>query len=85
MSETNDTENRGSGGGKTLSLRRNVGQGSVKQNFSHGRSKTVVVETKRKRIVTPGTKPEVEAPARPAAAPPKPLDAAPKVAAPVPQ
>ncbi len=32
-------------------------QGRVRQNFSHGRSKTVVVETKRKRIIgTPGAK-----------------------------
>ncbi len=85
MSETNDTENRGSGGGKTLSLRRNVGQGSVKQNFSHGRSKTVVVETKRKRIVTPGAKPDADAPARPASTPPKPIDAAPKAAPAAPQ
>ena len=87
MSETNDTENRGSAGGKTLSLRRNVGQGSVKQNFSHGRSKTVVVETKRKRVLTPGSAPEADAAApaapRPAATPPKPMEAAPKPAAPV--
>jgi translation initiation factor IF-2 len=84
MSETNDTENRGPGGGKTLSLRRNVGPGSVKQNFSHGRSKTVVVETKRKRVLTPGTSPDADAaPARPVSVPPKPMDAAPKPAEPV--
>ncbi|MGI9481298.1 MAG: translation initiation factor IF-2 [Hyphomicrobiales bacterium] len=82
MSETNDTESPNAGG-KTLSLRRKVGQGSVKQSFSHGRSKTVVVETKRKRILTPGGKPEAEAPARPQTAPPKPIDAAPKQEAPV--
>ena len=82
MSETNDTESPNTGG-KTLSLRRKVGQGSVKQSFSHGRSKTVVVETKRKRILTPGGKPEAEAPARPQTAPPKPIDAAPKQEAPV--
>ena len=27
--------------------------GQVKQSFSHGRTKNVVVETKRKRIVVP--------------------------------
>jgi translation initiation factor IF-2 len=36
------------GGGKTLSLKRSVEQGLVKQSFSHGRTKTVVVETKRR-------------------------------------
>ncbi|GAA4215389.1 translation initiation factor IF-2 [Sagittula sp. NFXS13] len=35
---------RGSGGGRS---------GSVKQSFSHGRTKNVVVETKRKRVVVP--------------------------------
>ncbi|MEM7427278.1 MAG: translation initiation factor IF-2 [Pseudomonadota bacterium] len=56
MSDTNDTEERS--GGKTLSMRRGVEQGRVKQNFSHGRSKTVVVETKRRRtIAAPGAKP----------------------------
>ena len=40
----------------------NVSTGTVKQSFSHGRSKTVVVETKR-RIGTPP--PATNAPARP--------------------
>src|SRR5699024_4782025 len=31
------------------------GRGSVRQSFSHGRSKAVVVETKRKRVLTPGS------------------------------
>ena len=38
-------------GKKTLGLRR--GPGQVKQSFSHGRTKSVVVETKRKRVVVP--------------------------------
>jgi translation initiation factor IF-2 len=38
-------------GKKTLGLR--GGSGSVKQSFSHGRTKNVVVETKRKRVVVP--------------------------------
>ncbi len=91
MSDTNDN---GSGnerpGGRTLGLR-GGGQSRVRQNFSHGRSKTVVVETKRKRIIGgPGAKPAApavaEAPApAPAAKPkPKPAAAPPKAAAPAP-
>jgi translation initiation factor IF-2 len=40
-----------SDGKKTLGLNR--GPGQVKQSFSHGRTKNVVVETKRKRVVVP--------------------------------
>ena len=52
MSDTDSGDNkiggrgfggRGAGGGRS----------SVRQSFSHGRSKAVVVETKRKRILTP--------------------------------
>ncbi len=35
---------------KTLSLKRSVEQGVVRQSFSHGRSKAVVVETVKRRI-----------------------------------
>ena len=60
---------------KTLTLRGGgVSQGTVRQNFSHGRSKSVVVETRKRRITKPGeAKPAVEAkaeaapPAKPAA------------------
>jgi len=38
-------------GKKTLGVR--GGPGSVKQSFSHGRTKNVVVETKRKRVMVP--------------------------------
>lgn len=31
--------------------------GQVKQSFSHGRTKSVVVETKRKRVVVPKSSP----------------------------
>ena len=41
-----------SDGKKTLGLR-GRGPGQVKQSFSHGRTKSVVVETKRKRVVVP--------------------------------
>ncbi len=37
--------------------------GQVKQSFSHGRTKNVVVETKRKRVVVPTAKPGVAGPA----------------------
>ncbi len=42
-----------SDGKKTLGLRGGARPGSVKQSFSHGRTKNVVVETKRKRVVVP--------------------------------
>jgi translation initiation factor IF-2 len=54
MSDTNDKNDTKSGarpGGGTLTLKRpQVEQSRVKQSFSHGRTKTVVVETKRKRF-----------------------------------
>jgi translation initiation factor IF-2 len=55
-----------SDGKKTLGLRR--GPGQVKQSFSHGRTKSVVVETKRKRVVVPkpGAAPAKSASATPA-------------------
>ncbi|MEL7165989.1 MAG: translation initiation factor IF-2 [Pseudomonadota bacterium] len=41
-------------GKKTLGLRQGGARpGNVKQSFSHGRTKNVVVETKRKRVVVP--------------------------------
>ncbi|MGO9472095.1 MAG: translation initiation factor IF-2 [Rhodomicrobium sp.] len=51
MSETKETDNKTAGGRKTMSLnvKRTVEQGHIRQNFSHGRSKSVLVETKRKR------------------------------------
>ena len=54
---------------KTLSLKRTVESGQVRQSFSHGRSKSVLVEKRRKRIVKPGQEaaenlaPEVSQPA----------------------
>lgn len=50
--------------GKTLGLKRGGGdQGTVRQSFSHGRSKAVVVEKKKRRVVIPGQEPKPEAPA----------------------
>jgi translation initiation factor IF-2 len=42
-------------GKKTLGLRSGARPSNVKQSFSHGRTKNVVVETKRKRVVVPKT------------------------------
>jgi translation initiation factor IF-2 len=53
MSETDDSGARtrgGAGGGKTLSLKRTE-TSTVRQSFSHGRSKAVVVEKKRVRVM----------------------------------
>ena len=67
-----------------LGLKRTVETGKVKQSFSHGRSNTVVVEVKKRRILgRPGEAPPVEAPKPvPVAEAPKP---APKPAASAPQ
>ncbi|WP_375653782.1 translation initiation factor IF-2 [Bartonella sp. OD88NMGDW] len=48
---------------KTLTLKRSVLETStVKQNFSHGRTKAVVVETKRRKITRPDEKAETPQP-----------------------
>ncbi|AZO71903.1 MULTISPECIES: translation initiation factor IF-2 [unclassified Mesorhizobium] len=62
---------------KTLTLKRpGLEQGTVRQNFSHGRTKSVVVETKKRKFSLPGDKPEPVAPSvfapKPAAAAPAP-------------
>ncbi|WP_299563119.1 translation initiation factor IF-2 [uncultured Sulfitobacter sp.] len=57
-----------SDGKKTLGLRGGGSRpGNVKQSFSHGRTKNVVVETKRKRVVVP--KPGGQKPSGPGAGP----------------
>lgn len=83
MNDTNDPGDRKHGagpqgpGGRTLSLRRPaVEQGRVRQNFPHGRSKTVVVETKRKRVIPPAKPAESESPAAPKAPAPAAASAA---------
>src|SRR5258708_24578101 len=61
MTEANEQEQkrplslRSSG---TLGLRRPVETGQVRQSFSHGRSKQVTVEVRKKRLVTPRAAPE---------------------------
>ena len=70
MSETGNTDKTVTAASPkaTLHLKRPVEQGTVRQSFSHGRSKAVVVEKVKRRILTPG---EVSAPgARPAPAAP---------------
>src|SRR3954451_14129447 len=66
-----------------LGLKRTVETGKVKQSFSHGRSNTVVVEVKKRRILgRPGEAPPAEAPKpvaeTPATIAPKPAAAAPQ-------
>jgi translation initiation factor IF-2 len=57
MSDTNntdDTSDEKSGAGrKPLTLSRGTGSGTVRQSFSHGRTKQVVVEKKKRKIMTP--------------------------------
>jgi translation initiation factor IF-2 len=50
--ETTDKTLRGAVPRKPLSLKRTVESGHVRQNFSHGRSKSVVVEKKKKRTIS---------------------------------
>ncbi|MEO1205200.1 MAG: translation initiation factor IF-2 [Pseudomonadota bacterium] len=77
MTETKDSNDKTIRGGerKPLSLQRTVESGHVRQNFSHGRSKSVVVERRTKRkLAQPGGAAEAEnKPTSPAArAPQKP-------------
>jgi len=64
------TLNRGGTSGGRLELKpRGLEAGQVRQSFSHGRSKTVQVEVRKKRVFTPGSAPEPGRP-EPAAAQP---------------
>lgn len=57
MSDTDNTDDKQSGR-PTLSLKRGVEQqGTVRQSFSHGRSKAVVVEKRKRKINMPGSTP----------------------------
>src|SRR6185369_6612066 len=70
MSETNETEGKTARSGRkmTLNVRRTVESGHVRQSFSHGRSKSVLVEKKKRRSLGAGPSPQpVEEPkAKPA-------------------
>ena len=63
MTETKDTTDKTlrTGARKPLSLQRTVESGHVRQNFSHGRSKSVVVEKRKTRKLggSGGAEPEV--------------------------
>src|ERR1043166_7191311 len=64
MSETNESQARRPTGSKPLSLKKTE-TSTVKQSFSHGRSKAVVVEKKRARVAPAGGK--LEMPEKPPA------------------
>ncbi len=70
-----------------LGLKRTVETGKVKQSFSHGRSNTVVVEVKKRRILGKPGEAATEAPKTPlpAAEAPRPAAPTPKPAAPAPK
>ncbi|MGV6871578.1 translation initiation factor IF-2 [Pseudochelatococcus sp. B33] len=55
---------------KTLTLKRPVEQGVVRQSFSHGRSKAVVVEKVKRRVIAPAAAEAKEAAPAPAPAAP---------------
>jgi len=83
MSETNETEGKTRGRKMTLNVRRTVESGHVRQSFSHGRSKSVLVEKKKRRAIGAGgaaAQPAEEEKAKPkpkvAAAEPAPKPAA---------
>jgi translation initiation factor IF-2 len=69
MSETNETEGKAARGGSkmTLNVRRTVESGHVRQSFSHGRSKSVLVEKKKRRAIgsTPAPQPVEEVKPKP--------------------
>jgi translation initiation factor IF-2 len=66
---------------KTLTIKRSVEQGVVRQSFSHGRTKSVVVEKVKRRVV--GGEAKAEAPIKAPAAPvaPLPVEKAPRAKA----
>jgi len=83
---TSDDKKTGADGKRTLTLKRSGGdKGTVRQNFSHGRSKSVVVETRKRKFTRPDEKPaagSAKAGLKPRAAAPAAVEA--KQAAPAP-
>jgi translation initiation factor IF-2 len=83
VSDSTDQDKRplslGRTGGK-LELRKPIETGQVRQSFPHGRTKTVQVEVRKKRVVGPGGDKPAEPPANAAAA--APAAAKPAIAAP---
>ena len=96
MSDSNDDKTISVSGKKTFSLKRpSIEQGTVRQEMGRGRTKAVVVETRKRRITRPeddnkpaqtiSLKPRAPAPAQPAAkepAAPAPASSRPEPAAP---
>ena len=77
MSETPEPEEKKSltlASPRRVELKKTVGSGEVRQSFSHGRTRTVQVEVKKKRTISGETVAPLAAPrvAPPAAAPPPP-------------
>lgn len=69
MSDDNDSQRTR----KPLGLKRSVDAGEVKQTFSHGRTNKVVVEVKRRRVLSkPGSEPAAPPLQPPESAPPPP-------------
>src|SRR5579863_1725987 len=63
MTEANNTNDKPGGPPKaTLHLKRPVEQGTVRQSFSHGRTKAVVVEKVKRRVPSPGEAPAAREP-----------------------
>jgi len=82
MTETkNPGEKKLSVGGPKLTLKPRTETGVVRQSFSHGRSKQVVVETVKRRTIAPGAAPKPE----PVPEPPKKAATAPVARAPAPE
>ena len=75
MSDTKTPGDKKISVGKTLTLKPRTETGVVRQSFSHGRSKQVVVETVKRRTIG---KPEAKAAPEPAPQPEAPKKPAPQ-------
>ncbi|MCW5746591.1 MAG: IF-2-associated domain-containing protein, partial [Alphaproteobacteria bacterium] len=85
--ETKQTKPLTLGGAGRLDLKPKVETGQVRQKFSHGRTKAVTVEVKKKRVVPPVAVPAAPPPVAKPVEAPAPVQARvavpPKPAAPV--
>jgi translation initiation factor IF-2 len=63
MAENKNSDKKLSVSGKTLTLKRSAETGVVRQSFSHGRTKSVVVEKVKRRVIGGAAEPKAEAPA----------------------
>ncbi len=83
MSDTKTPDGKTLSVKPTLSLKRSADAGVVRQSFSHGRSKQVVVEVKKRRTLGADGKPEAAAPAPAAPVAKRAAPATPATATPV--